>query len=644
MKSDLFGFNHLKITAKLYLGFAVSILIVVFISVVGVRALYDVKIYAEKNVFAGQLTDSLDKLRTARLTFLANGDPGVLEKNTEELQRTQQLITDSRNLAWQKDDQAILERIKTSFERYKESYHAYTHNERRRIGLIDSISQDKSQDVIDDYYKKVQQKGVTESELIQLYGFMLGVSDVRDVAHDVQMMGEPANLSDFNNKYASVADVHKKLTLPDELIKELVAPVWQYFVQYAANVHTYYGAFSESKRSASVLNDAAKALTGEVQALSDTEAAKNRNMIQQSIPVMVGISILAVIFGVLAAWYITRLITAPIKENLRLAEHIADGDLTQKIHPASEDELGRLTAAMAKMNSKLHSMISDIRDSVSHVVEASTRIAASNDELASRTEEQSAAVVETAASMEQLTSTVKRNAENAHQASQLAANATSEANTGGDLVRDVVKTMDSITESSRKITEIISVINGISFQTNILALNAAVEAARAGEQGRGFAVVAGEVRMLASRSAQAAKEIESLITESVGRVESGSSLVHQAGKTMESIMRSVSHVSNIMGEIASASDEQSRGIDQISHAIGELDTTTQQNATMVVESSHTAESLEVDAARLSDMIQSFRLSAQDIVSRNHEALPLAKKRGARGTEVVPVQGDNWEHF
>jgi methyl-accepting chemotaxis protein-2 (aspartate sensor receptor) len=299
--------------------------------------------------------------------------------------------------------------------------------------------------------------------------------------------------------------------------------------------------------------------------------------------------------------------TRQIKHNLTLAERIAEGDLTATIEPQSTDELGRLTMAMGVMNDKLRDMITQIKESVIHVANASSDISAGNTDLASRTEEQSAAVVETAASMEELTSTVKRNADNAREASQLAGVAAEHARSGGKIVWDVVNTMETITESSNKITDIISVINGISFQTNILALNAAVEAARAGEQGRGFAVVAGEVRSLAQRSAQAAKEIEGLIKESVQRVTTGSEMANKAGTTMEQIVSSVTNVSGIMNEISSASEEQSRGIDQIGKAVTELDSTTQQNAALVQESS--AASLTGTTGRTTGTV-GFRVQAE----------------------------------
>ncbi|RAT60377.1 hypothetical protein AU501_10720 [Lonsdalea populi] len=261
------------------------------------------------------------------------------------------------------------------------------------------------------------------------------------------------------------------------------------------------------------------------------------------------------------------------------------------------------------MKANLHNIIDDIRLGVSQINTAAREIVAGNDDLSSRTESQAAAVEETAASMEQLTSTVKQNASNAHHANKLVLDATQTAQSGGKLVEEVVKTMSEIEGSSKRIAEITSVINGIAFQTNILALNAAVEAARAGEQGRGFAVVAGEVRNLAQRSSQAAKEIEGLISTSVNQVGHGARLVNDAGKTMHDIVTSVTHIHDIMGEITVASDEQSRGIAQVNEAIVDMDSTTQQNAALVQESTAAASSLEEQAIVLSNAIAVFRLSS-----------------------------------
>ncbi|MBR8397546.1 cache domain-containing protein [Burkholderia cenocepacia] len=293
-------------------------------------------------------------------------------------------------------------------------------------------------------------------------------------------------------------------------------------------------------------------------------------------------------------------------EAAALAARIAQGDLTLPV-PVRAGDRTSMMAAMHDMQARLQATIGGIRQSAEAIASASRQISAGNDDLSQRTEEQAASLEETAASMEQLTATVKQNADNARQASGLANNASDIARTGSDVVNRVIGTMGEIDDSSRKIADIIGVIEGIAFQTNILALNAAVEAARAGEQGRGFAVVAGEVRSLAQRSATAAKEIRELIVDSVERVRNGSTLVGQAGTTMGEILQAVARVTDIMGEIAAASEEQASGITQVGRAVTQMDQVTQQNAALVEEAAAAAASLQEQAARLRDAVGAFRV-------------------------------------
>ncbi|HYP33626.1 MAG TPA: methyl-accepting chemotaxis protein, partial [Burkholderiaceae bacterium] len=290
-----------------------------------------------------------------------------------------------------------------------------------------------------------------------------------------------------------------------------------------------------------------------------------------------------------------------------VARTVAAGDLGSRIVVDRRDEIGTLLEALRRMNEGLVAIVGDVRNASESIATGSSQIAHGNADLSQRTEEQASNLEETAASMEQLTATVRHNADTARRASALAEGASAVAAQGGARVGQVVATMDDITDSSRRITDIIGVIDGIAFQTNILALNAAVEAARAGEQGRGFAVVAGEVRTLAQRSATAAREIKVLIGESVGKVENGTRLVADAGRTMGDIVDQVRHVSELIGQISAASDEQSRGIGQIGDAVTQLDQVTQQNAALVEQSAAAAESLRVQADALSRTVAAFRL-------------------------------------
>ena len=326
---------------------------------------------------------------------------------------------------------------------------------------------------------------------------------------------------------------------------------------------------------------------------------------------MLGAVVLAVLLAGVAATLITRSITRPLGNALAVAQQVAAGDLSGAVAAGSRDELGQLLQAMQTMQQSLVKVVSTVRAGSESVSTASSEIAQGNHDLSARTESQASALEETAASMEELNAAVQQNAASARQANQLALSASTVAVQGGEVVGQVVETMKGINEASRKISDIIGVIDGIAFQTNILALNAAVEAARAGEQGRGFAVVASEVRSLAGRSADAAKEIKTLIGASVARVEQGTALVDKAGETMTEVVTSIKRVTDIMGEISAASGEQSAGVSQVGEAVKQMDQVTQQNAALVEEMAAAASSLKSQAAELVQTVAVFKLSAAD---------------------------------
>ncbi|AVP03341.1 TPA: methyl-accepting chemotaxis protein [Enterobacter ludwigii] len=374
-------------------------------------------------------------------------------------------------------------------------------------------------------------------------------------------------------------------------------------------------------------------------------AVENSNSsYSQAIWVLISV-LIAVLVVIVAVWLgIKQALISPLTRLIDNIRHIASGDLVKRIEVQGANEMGELADSLRHMQGELVRTVGDVRNGANAIYSGASEIAMGNNDLSSRTEQQAASLEETAASMEQLTATVKQNAENARQASNLALSASETAQKGGKVVDNVVQTMRDIAGSSQKIADIISVIDGIAFQTNILALNAAVEAARAGEQGRGFAVVAGEVRNLAQRSAQAAREIKSLIEDSVGRVEVGSTLVESAGETMGEIVNAVTRVTDIMGEIASASDEQSRGIDQVGLAVAEMDRVTQQNASLVEESAAAAAALEEQASRLTQAVAVFRIQQEQMKAREQASAKTAAAPVMARKAATTDAGENWETF
>ena len=357
---------------------------------------------------------------------------------------------------------------------------------------------------------------------------------------------------------------------------------------------------------------------------------------ERSTRLMMILAASALLAGAVFAWQLTRGIVGPIRDAVTVAETVAGGDLSHRIDASAQDETGALLRALRHMNDSLVGIVSQVRGGTDTISTASREISAGNLDLSARTEQQASALEQTAASMEELTTTVRQNADNARQANQLAIAASEIAIQGGTVVGEVVTTMGAINDSAKRIADIIGVIDGIAFQTNILALNAAVEAARAGEQGRGFAVVASEVRNLAQRSAAAAKEIKELITASVTSVDAGARLVDQAGATMEQVVTSIRRVTDIMAEITSASQEQTTGIEQVNHAIGQMDQVTQQNAALVEEAAAAAASMQDQAATLADVVSVFKLDRAHAVAAVAPAASAATAAAPALRAAVPA--------
>jgi methyl-accepting chemotaxis protein len=365
-----------------------------------------------------------------------------------------------------------------------------------------------------------------------------------------------------------------------------------------------------------VVRDEIQAASGSVYKTADSGQAET-----------IFIGVLTIVLSVLFAWYSTISITRPLEDAARVAGSVAKGNLTHVIEVKSRDETGQLLQALKDMNASLGGIVGEVSYATESITTAAREIAAGNSDLSQRTEQQASSLEETASSMEELTSTVKQNAENAKQARQLSVNASDIAAKGGQMVDDVVRTMALISTSSGKIADIIGVIEGIAFQTNILALNAAVEAARAGEQGRGFAVVASEVRNLAQRSAAAAKEIKVLIDTSMDKIYAGSKQVDQAGATMHEVVDAVKRVTDIMAEISAASSEQSAGIEEVNQAIVQMDDMTQQNAALVEQAAAAAESMLAQAEALTHAVSAFSLDKENVAISPQAAVTFAGKPG-----------------
>ncbi|MFM0467411.1 methyl-accepting chemotaxis protein [Paraburkholderia strydomiana] len=402
------------------------------------------------------------------------------------------------------------------------------------------------------------------------------------------------------------------------------------FAALRANDMAAYHAIADTKISPMFVSydNVASVVIKNLQQQAVDQQADAQSNISLMTTLIIAFATLALLLVIGLRFALRGLIVQPLQDATECFERIAAGDLSEAIEVKSRNEIGRLFAGIKRMQESMASMVTAVRSSTESIDTGAREIAMGNTDLSQRTEQQAASLQETASSMEQLTGTVRQNAENARQASQLAVNASDIATRGGEVVSQVVTTMQDIASSSSKVVDIIGVIEGIAFQTNILALNAAVEAARAGEQGRGFAVVAGEVRSLAQRSASAAKEIKELIGDSTDKVQSGSALVGRAGTTMDEIVQAVRRVTDIMGEISAASEEQSGGIEQVNRAVVQMDEVTQQNAALVEEAAAAAGSLEDQTRQLQAVLSGWKVASSPARSFAAQAEPQVKARGA----------------
>ncbi|WP_113631894.1 methyl-accepting chemotaxis protein [Pectobacterium peruviense] len=608
--------RNTKIAHKLYAGFGIILLLVIIASSLSMNRFVAIRDIYEKTNLIYNINIEVFQAKINRVKYFYTADEKTKDILADFVKSASTLTNSANTLSWSDEELGFIKNLHNNLEDFQQSVAAMSTATQKMVGAREAINTENANTVIDNFRQALSNALIDGETYHHASDIAFLLTDMQHRSYELQMKGTDSALAALDSRYKDAEKTYQSLSpsLPAD-VKTQTDTLWRYIGQYMQLNTAYYAALNDVKKAENDVMKAGTRSSADIKSLITVVKAKNDELAYNSATITMIIGLIAVIIGIIISIYITRIITRPIIHNLSLAERIASGDLTTTIHTDRHDELGRLTHAMGTMNEQLRHVISEVRDSVGSVSQSASKIATGNSDLSSRTEQQSAAVVETAASMEELTSTVKNNADNAKHASQIAADASKNALKGGEVVKQVVTTMDNIAASSRKIADITTVINSIAFQTNILALNAAVEAARAGEQGRGFAVVAGEVRSLSQRSSQAAKDIEALIAESVERTNAGSHLVAVAGETMEQIVDSVSRVNDIMGEISSASEEQSRGIGQIAQAISELDTTTQQNASLVMESSISANSLEEQAVLLEKLLEHFRVSQSD----NHTA-------------------------
>ncbi|NCH83024.1 methyl-accepting chemotaxis protein [Cronobacter malonaticus] len=629
--------RNVRITRKLAAGFGVVLLLVALATALPVARFMAIRDANLKSHLIDDINIDVLQAKINRLNYFYTGDDDARALMSRYVDEALAKTAEASALDWPANERAIVADIRRYLESFQGSVTTMSDATAKLSQIRSALDALAGQDETARYTQLIRTP-VADPELsYAIYDLLFAISNLRDYAYALRFTGTAQASEALQSRFSAVESQYQALVsrLSPELLPPFAA-LWQDTVRYQTLSRDYYAARESLKGAESAVKTAGDQSSGAIKQMVALTKAENDELASGSSTLALILGAFAILLGVIVAWAISRQIIRPLRLNLALAERIAAGDLTAQIESDRHDEFGKLTGAMARVNERLRSMTGELRASVGRLTHTAGEIASGNSALSARTEQQTTAVVETAASMEQLTATVKNNADNARHASQIAAQASQTAGRGGEAVRDVVQTMQDISASSRKIAEITEVINSISFQTNILALNAAVEAARAGEHGRGFAVVASEVRSLSQRSAQAAKDIAVLIDESVSRIKTGSTLATRAGETMDEVVSSVTRVNDIMEEISSASQEQSRGIEQIARAVGELDATTQQNAALVSASSAAAGELGTEAARLRQLAGAFRLNAPSAAPRPAAPVTVTARK--------PVTEEGWTTF
>lgn len=606
MKNFFKFYSNIRIGKKLALGFGFILLIGTLVALTGINYLSTISVNVEKISQLKAITDQFSQARLARLKFLDTKDLSYIDANERELVKVDRSLAALKTYHWSSKKKQMLSELSSALKDYRGSRSMLVAETLKSEMLLKELNVAPQ---IADLSNLAQAsagnaaQGNTPAQISDVIQHLKGIS-VRVTLLQLKNTeaAQQTLLQFIDGSVQLINTLRPQLTPEEGVYLDLVRKT---LLVKKGLISNYNASYSRQHEAIVALGRAGNVLTTTSDWLFANELSVTHSAISKADTWMIILTVVALILGVGISLIISNQITAPLRDTLRVAKKIAGGDLRDDLQTSRRDELGQLMQAMGEMSAGLRSMIADIRAGIIHVSHASAEIAAGNTDLSGRTEEQATALEQTAASMEQLTSTVKQNVENIHHSNRLASATSETADKGGELVDRMVKTMSEIHLSSGKIAEITSVINSIAFQTNILALNAAVEAARAGEQGRGFAVVASEVRSLAQKSANAAKEIDTLISDSVTRIHAGSILVEQAGITMQSVVKSVNNMTGVLNEIANASEEQNMGISQIGQAIVEMDSVTQQNAALVEESSAAANALRDQAHLLSLSISRF---------------------------------------